>query len=86
MDENTRSQLRLPAALHEQLKEEALKSGRSLNSEIVHRLAQSLSQLSPIGAPDEFVKSMADRLADPAHREHLRAIVSLLTPADGKAK
>jgi hypothetical protein len=86
MDENIRSQLRLPAALHEQLKDEALRSGRSLNSEIVHRLAQSLIQPRPVSAPDDFVTSMADRLADPANREHLRSIVSLLVAPDDKAK
>jgi hypothetical protein len=83
MDENIRSQLRLPAALHEQLKDEALRSGRSLNSEIVHR---SLIQPRPVSAPDDFVTSMADRLADPANREHLRSIVSLLVAPDDKAK
>ena len=79
MDENIRSQLRLPAALHEQLKDEARRAGRSLNSEIVHRLTNSLIERPVSDAQVDFVALMADRLVDPANRKQLLAIVSLLT-------
>uniref|UniRef100_UPI003BEEC76C Arc family DNA-binding protein n=1 Tax=Burkholderia arboris TaxID=488730 RepID=UPI003BEEC76C len=49
MDDIYRSQFRLPWHLYLQLRDAAQKSGRSLNSELVHHLTISLSQASSPG-------------------------------------
>lgn len=43
-DGTVRSQFRVPAAIHEAIARLAKASGRSLNAEIVHRLAQTLGE------------------------------------------
>lgn len=45
-----RSQLRLPAVLHEQLKSACEATGRSMNAEIVHRLEKSMELSQVVGA------------------------------------
>lgn len=85
MDENIRSQLRLPSSLHQELKIAAEKSGRSLNSEIVHRLMISLS--APL-APNvdaqvfatglDFVTTAAAQLAAPENRSKLEQILEII--------
>lgn len=58
-DEIVRSQLRLPADMHEQLKVAAQSAGRSLNAEILTRLDHSLqAQLLDMV---EFLQSLFDR-------------------------
>lgn len=52
-----KTQLRIPPVLREQLSDAVVKSGRSMNAEIVHRLAESFAyeEFPPLseGVPDE---------------------------------
>ena len=85
MDENIRSQLRLPPALHQQLKVEAEKSGRSLNSEIVHRLMISVNMpvtlnvgTQAFATPSDMVAAAAAQLAAPENRAKLEQILGII--------
>lgn len=85
MDENIRSQLRLPPALHQELKTEAEKAGRSLNSEIVHRLMLSLSMpptlsvgMQAAATPLDMVAATAAQLAAPENRAKLEQILGII--------
>lgn len=49
--DTVRSQLRLPAVLHEQLKSASEATGRSMNAEIVARLEASFGAISAISHP-----------------------------------
>jgi hypothetical protein len=90
MEENIRSQLRLPPALHERLKSEAEKSGRSLNSEIVHRLMMSLTTpvtlnvgAQAIATPSDLIAAAAAQLAAPENRSKLEQILGIIiTPKE----
>jgi hypothetical protein len=89
MDENIRSQLRLPPALHQELKMEAEKSGRSLNSEIVHRLMASLSMPAASSGGTQAaatssgrVATTAAQLAAPENRAKLEQILGIILSAE----
>lgn len=70
--ETVRSQLRLPAGLHQQLLEAVQKSGRSMNAEIVHRLEGSFR--NPTLAPGV----MGIRATIAAERENAMSTVEML--------
>lgn len=79
MEDIVRSQLRVPSDLHDQLKECAERSGRSLNAEIVFRLTESLGRAAaPPPAGNSKADDLAERLSNPAHREELRALLDTL--------
>ena len=77
MKDIQRSQLRLPTDLHEQLKRYAEVAGRSLNAEIVFRLAQSFDTSEGSSSESEF-SALAAKLADPKHRSELEGLLSIL--------
>ena len=70
--ETVRSQLRLPAELHERLVAFSEVTGRSMNAEIVHRLEQSFD---PMG---EYLGSMGLRAQIAAERELARSTLEML--------
>jgi hypothetical protein len=83
MEEVYRSQFRLPYPLYERLKEAAEQSGRSLNAELVFRVTQSLNSEKSTGegqtrAGQFDVEKLADKLAEPAHREELKTLLATL--------
>lgn len=84
MDEIQRSQLRLPNSLHERLKDEARRSGRSLNAEIVYRLARTLEGHLVSGSNDQVtdaefsIAELAERLAQPSRRSKLEALLKVV--------
>lgn len=70
-----KTQLRIPADLHQRLVEFTAISGRSMNAEIVHRLEQSLDPMrEPLG-------SMGLRARIAAERELAQSTVEMLTRA-----
>ncbi|HZW11909.1 MAG TPA: Arc family DNA-binding protein [Noviherbaspirillum sp.] len=84
-----RSQFRLPHSLYEQLKAASERSGRSLNAELVHRLAQSLSsngtqppQESTLGGAE--IDALAEKLAQPNNRAELKAILEVIAHVSRK--
>jgi hypothetical protein len=84
MEDLYRSQFRLPYPLFEQLKAAAEKSGRSVNAEVVTRLADSFAEEKIVG---RMVEHLADRLSRPENRgelESLLEIISRLTEGDPK--
>jgi len=70
--ETVRSQLRLPAGLHQQVLNAAEKSGRSMNAEIVHRLEGSFR--NPTNSPGV----MGLRATIAAERENSMSTVEML--------
>ncbi|MCG7598895.1 Arc family DNA-binding protein [Halomonas sp. McH1-25] len=58
-DDIYRSQFRLPYSLYEELKEEADRNHRSLNAEVVDRLAKSLGYVN-LAKDDEDAPDMDD--------------------------
>jgi hypothetical protein len=73
--EMIKTQLRIPADLHQRLVEFTGISGRSMNAEIVHRLEQSLDPMrEPLGA-------MGLRARIAAERELAQSTVEMLTRA-----
>jgi hypothetical protein len=58
-----RFQLRLPDGMRDQLAEAATANERSLNSEIIHRLAQSLERDGMPKRLSQHLKTQGDRIA-----------------------
>ena len=75
MEDLYRSQFRLPYALFEQLKAAADKSGRSVNAEVVARLADSFVESKALGG---MVQRLADRLARPENRTELESLLEIV--------
>ena len=75
MEDLYRSQFRLPYALFEQLKAAADKSGRSVNAEVVARLADSFVESKVLG---DMVQRLADRLARPENRTELESLLEIV--------
>lgn len=69
-----KTQLRLPADLHQRLVEFTGITGRSMNAEIVHRLEQSLNPMADLG-------SMGLRAQIAAERELAQSTVEMLSRA-----
>ncbi|HEL5571420.1 Arc family DNA-binding protein [Stenotrophomonas maltophilia] len=72
--EMIKTQLRLPADLHQRLVEFTGITGRSMNAEIVHRLEQSLNPMAHLG-------SMGLRAQIAAERELAQSTVEMLSRA-----
>lgn len=83
--------IRMPAELKERLEQARQKSNRSLNGEIVHRLALSLDRddvaaehpLPPRALPegaviDHGVEVWAERLLKPGNRRELEALLATI--------
>lgn len=75
MEDLYRSQFRLPYTLFEQLKAAAEKSGRSVNAEVVARLADSFTESKAFG---DIVQRLADRLTRPENRTELESLLEII--------
>lgn len=75
MEDLYRSQFRLPYPLFEQLKAAAEKSGRSVNAEVVARLADSFAESK---AFSDIVQRLADRLTRPENRTELESLLEII--------
>lgn len=79
MEDIVRSQLRVPFALHEQLRQSAERSGRSLNAEIIYRLSESLKSIPSVqSSVNPKVDDLVGRLSNPAHQDELRTLLDTL--------
>lgn len=81
-EQTTRITLRLPQALHSQLAEEADEASRSLNGEIVSRLASTLTGAA-LAIPDSIrdeISARARAASTTFELELIRAIVAGLSP------
>jgi hypothetical protein len=81
-EQTTRITLRLPQALHAQLAEEADDASRSLNGEIVSRLASTLTGAA-LAIPDSIrdeITARAQAASTTFELELIRAIVAGLSP------
>lgn len=76
MEDLYRSQFRLPYPLFEQLRAAADKSGRSVNAEVVARLADSFAEGRVVGG---MVERLADRLAQPENRVELESLLEIIS-------
>ena len=75
-----RFQLRLPDGIRDQLTEAATANGRSLNSEIIHRLTQSLERDGRQEKLSQHLKIQGNRLAKV--EEEIAALVQQLRLSD----
>jgi hypothetical protein len=73
MEDIVRSQLRVPLPLYDRLKEAAERAGRSLNAEIVFRLARSFETSGEAGAAE-----LAEKLSQPEHRADLEILLAAI--------
>lgn len=75
MEDLYRSQFRLPYSLFDKLKAAAEKSGRSVNAELVARLADSFEESK---AAQTMVERLAERLSMPENRAELEALLEVI--------
>ncbi|ATQ75060.1 DNA-binding protein [Massilia violaceinigra] len=76
--------VRLPVGMRDRIAEEAKANNRSMNAEIVFRLAQSLEPANVGNTPDAQATAIAEKLAAPVNRQTLESLVETLLKLGGR--